>query len=137
MKLLSVPTNGTVPYLSEKLKDIYKSNISINNKEKKKASGVQIDEETVPHIWPNPGHETSLDPKRLCCYYPLDVASLFPVELLDIQPYHSVLDVCTAPGGKSLAFLQKLGLMNNSLGHLYCNDVHMLFIIIYSLSFFF
>lgn len=59
--------------------------------------------------WPAPGLATSLDPiSGLCCYYPLDVASLFPVLLLDVHPYHHVLDMCSAPGGKALAILQRL-----------------------------
>ncbi|KAJ3373001.1 NOL1/NOP2/Sun domain member 3 [Kappamyces sp. JEL0680] len=41
-------------------------------------------------------------------YYPLDAASLVSVQALDIQPDDRVLDVCAAPGGKSLAILQYL-----------------------------
>ncbi|XP_037083267.1 5-methylcytosine rRNA methyltransferase NSUN4-like [Pollicipes pollicipes] len=41
-------------------------------------------------------------------YYPLDGASLLPVLALDVQPGDEVLDLCAAPGGKSLAILQTL-----------------------------
>eukprot|EP01033_Poteriospumella_lacustris_P012601 gene12601-9015_t len=76
--------------------------------------------------WPSPGATTSLCPATsLCCYYPLDAASLFPVEALQVQPHHRVLDLCAAPGGKALAILQKLNLIggHGKAGSLTCNDV--------------
>jgi len=39
-------------------------------------------------------------------YYCMDAASLLPVLVLDVHPGDSVLDVCAAPGGKTLALLQ-------------------------------
>ncbi|XP_062581431.1 5-methylcytosine rRNA methyltransferase NSUN4-like [Saccostrea cucullata] len=50
-------------------------------------------------------------------YYLMDAASLLPVIALDIQEGDSVLDLCAAPGGKSLAILQTLQTEN-----LTCND---------------
>ena len=41
-------------------------------------------------------------------YYPMDGSSLLPVIALDLEPDCSVLDLCAAPGGKSLAILQTL-----------------------------
>jgi 16S rRNA C967 or C1407 C5-methylase (RsmB/RsmF family) len=41
-------------------------------------------------------------------HYLLDAASLLPVEALAVTPGHKVLDLCAAPGGKSLAILQHL-----------------------------
>jgi len=35
-------------------------------------------------------------------YYCMDGACVLPVLALDVQPFHSVLDVCSAPGGKAL-----------------------------------
>jgi len=32
----------------------------------------------------------------------MDGACVLPVIALDIQPFHSVLDLCSAPGGKAL-----------------------------------
>lgn len=41
-------------------------------------------------------------------YYALDGASLLPVLALDLQPGDRVLDLCAAPGGKTLIALQSL-----------------------------
>ena len=41
-------------------------------------------------------------------YYPMDGSSLLPVIALDVEPDCDVLDLCAAPGGKSLAILQTL-----------------------------
>jgi 16S rRNA C967 or C1407 C5-methylase (RsmB/RsmF family) len=38
----------------------------------------------------------------------MDAASLLPVLALNLQATESVLDLCAAPGGKSLAMLQTL-----------------------------
>lgn len=39
-------------------------------------------------------------------YYLMDAASLLPVLALGLQPGDTVLDLCAAPGGKTLALLQ-------------------------------
>uniref|UniRef100_A0A670YN55 5-cytosine rRNA methyltransferase NSUN4 n=2 Tax=Pseudonaja textilis TaxID=8673 RepID=A0A670YN55_PSETE len=39
-------------------------------------------------------------------YYLLDAASILPVLALNVQPGNIVLDLCAAPGGKTLALLQ-------------------------------
>ncbi|XP_012535775.1 5-methylcytosine rRNA methyltransferase NSUN4 [Monomorium pharaonis] len=41
-------------------------------------------------------------------YYLLDGASVLPVLALDVQPGDAVLDMCAAPGGKTLSILQTL-----------------------------
>ncbi|KAJ3595384.1 hypothetical protein NHX12_004688 [Muraenolepis orangiensis] len=46
------------------------------------------------------------DGHRLLGYYLLDAASVLPCLALDVQEGHSVLDLCAAPGGKTLALLQ-------------------------------
>jgi len=38
----------------------------------------------------------------------MDAASLLPVLALNLEPNDAVLDLCAAPGGKSLAILQTL-----------------------------
>jgi hypothetical protein len=66
--------------------------------------------------WPFPNSLSSLCPETgLSVYYPLDAASLFPVRALAVESHHSVLDLCAAPGGKSLAILQYLALQSSSL----------------------
>jgi 16S rRNA C967 or C1407 C5-methylase (RsmB/RsmF family) len=49
----------------------------------------------------------------------LDAASILAVEALDVQPNESILDICAAPGGKSIAILQKL----SPHGTLHCNEL--------------
>ncbi|XP_037259696.1 5-methylcytosine rRNA methyltransferase NSUN4 isoform X2 [Falco rusticolus] len=51
-------------------------------------------------------------------YYLMDAASLLPVLALNVQPDDSVLDLCAAPGGKTLALLQ-----TGVCGHLAANDI--------------
>lgn len=46
------------------------------------------------------------DVYRLLGYYLLDAASVLPCLALDVQEGHSVLDLCAAPGGKTLTLLQ-------------------------------
>ena len=46
------------------------------------------------------------DTYRLLGYYLLDAASVLPCLALDVQEGHTVLDLCAAPGGKTLALLQ-------------------------------
>lgn len=41
-------------------------------------------------------------------YYLLDGASILPILALDLQPGDTVLDMCAAPGGKTLTILQTL-----------------------------
>ncbi|XP_030060985.1 tRNA (cytosine(34)-C(5))-methyltransferase, mitochondrial [Microcaecilia unicolor] len=54
---------------------------------------------------------------KLKDYYLLNAASLLPVLALDAKDGEYILDMCAAPGGKSIAVLQCA-----SLGHLYCNE---------------
>jgi len=42
-------------------------------------------------------------------YYLMDAASILPIEALEIQPGEKVVDLCAAPGGKSLLCALKLG----------------------------
>lgn len=46
------------------------------------------------------------DRTGLLGYYLMDAASLLPCLALDVQEGHNVLDLCAAPGGKTLALLQ-------------------------------
>ncbi|NXO80186.1 NSUN4 methyltransferase, partial [Sitta europaea] len=58
------------------------------------------------------------DALGLLDYYLMDAASLLPVLALSVQPDDFVLDLCAAPGGKTLALLQ-----NGFCGYLAANDV--------------
>jgi hypothetical protein len=64
--------------------------------------------------WPSP----SVTAQGLMNYYLLDAASILPVEALAIQPGERVVDLCAAPGGKSLLCAYKL----NGHGVLIAND---------------
>lgn len=45
---------------------------------------------------------------QLLSYYVMDPASLFPAKQLQVQPGDKVLDMCAAPGGKTLILAQDL-----------------------------
>jgi hypothetical protein len=53
----------------------------------------------APSTYPPPPSDI---PTGLKQHYWLDLASLLPPLLLGVQPHHVVLDMCAAPGGKSL-----------------------------------
>ncbi|WNS46142.1 RsmB/NOP family class I SAM-dependent RNA methyltransferase [Paenibacillus sp. MMS20-IR301] len=53
-------------------------------------------------------------------YYIQEPSAMAPVELLDVQPGHRVLDLCAAPGGKSTQIAAKL----QGEGLLISNDLH-------------
>ena len=50
--------------------------------------------------------QPKMDENELYSYYLLDMASIFTAIALQPQDGHRVLDMCSAPGGKSLAILQ-------------------------------
>src|SRR5690606_36856380 len=58
------------------------------------------------------------DINQIYNYHLLDAASVIAVEALDIQPNDKVLDLCSAPGGKSIAIAQLL----STRGLLHCNE---------------
>nr|XP_033772460.1 5-methylcytosine rRNA methyltransferase NSUN4 isoform X2 [Geotrypetes seraphini] len=59
-----------------------------------------------------------LDSMGRLSHYLMDAASLLPVLALDVQPGDEVLDLCAAPGGKTLALLQM-----ERCRHLTANDL--------------
>lgn len=61
----------------------------------------------------------SLDAHGTKDYYILDAGSVLATEALSIQPSDRVLDLCAAPGGKTVSILQRLG----DGGHLTTNEV--------------
>lgn len=60
------------------------------------------------------------DSNNVCDSYMLDAASVLATEALELAHGDNVLDLCAAPGGKSLAILQQLGL---PVGRLTANEV--------------
>ncbi len=54
----------------------------------------------------------------LQCYYRMDPASVLPARALDVQSGDRVLDMCAAPGGKSLILAEALA----EQGHLTTNE---------------
>lgn len=46
------------------------------------------------------------DQDGLLGYYLMDAASVLPCLALNVQEGHNVLDLCAAPGGKTLALIQ-------------------------------
>ncbi|TKA63827.1 hypothetical protein B0A55_10195, partial [Friedmanniomyces simplex] len=56
-----------------------------------------------PQPRPAPSHLA-----HLLTHWNLDAASALVADLLDVRPGDSVLDLCAAPGGKSIALAQKL-----------------------------
>lgn len=55
---------------------------------------------------PQPVPSSSNMGKDLLTYWNLDAASVLSAHLLDVQPNDCVLDLCAAPGGKSVALTQ-------------------------------
>lgn len=66
-----------------------------------------------PGKFPSQRHQTG----RTKEYYILNASSLLPVLALDVKHGETVLDMCAAPGGKSVTLLQCA-----SPGHLHCNE---------------
>lgn len=62
-------------------------------------------------------------PDKLFSHYILDAASLIPVLLLQPQPTDSILDMCAAPGGKTIAIAQQLFSHPSFTSSLTCNEI--------------
>ncbi|WXR61318.1 RsmB/NOP family class I SAM-dependent RNA methyltransferase [Peptostreptococcaceae bacterium AGR-M142] len=73
--------------------------------------GYYYDEEEKPAK--NPLYHAGL-------YYIQEPSAMFPVEVLDIKENHKVLDLCAAPGGKSVQIASKL----KNTGLLVTNDIN-------------
>ena len=56
---------------------------------------------------------------HLGCIYSQEPSAMYPVEMLDIEQGDIVLDLCSAPGGKSIQILEKL----NGTGLLVANEI--------------
>ncbi len=84
-------------------------------------------ESSLQHPWEHYAGSFSLkqfispssDEDKLKEFYPLDGASLIPVKALDIREGENILDMCAAPGGKSLA----IAFLLQGSGKLVANDL--------------
>ncbi|XP_054624072.1 5-methylcytosine rRNA methyltransferase NSUN4 isoform X2 [Dunckerocampus dactyliophorus] len=97
--------------------------------EVEKRDDVVQQQSSLPHLSPNikcfvfpRGDITRFKPARpdmsgLLSYYLMDAASVLPCLALDVHEGHNVLDLCAAPGGKTLALLQ-----TQAIGFLCLND---------------
>lgn len=63
--------------------------------------------------------EIPRDENNLLQYYVMDLASIYVAQALDVQLGDSVLDMCAAPGGKTLILAEKMG----SEGELTANEL--------------
>ncbi|XP_029971262.1 5-cytosine rRNA methyltransferase NSUN4 [Salarias fasciatus] len=84
-------------------------------------SGLQLSPNIQCFVFPR-GDVTRFQPARpdlcgLLSHYLMDAASVLPCLALDVQEGHNVLDLCAAPGGKTLALLQ-----TQSISFLCVND---------------
>lgn len=61
---------------------------------------------------------STVDDVGLLDYYCMDGACILPILALDVQPFQSVLDLCSAPGGKALNMFLKCPYID-----LTCNDM--------------
>lgn len=64
--------------------------------------------------------QPSKDSNNVVDYYILDAGSVLATEALNIQPDEQVLDICAAPGGKTLSILQRL---DKKYGRLTSNEI--------------
>ncbi|XP_067946377.1 5-methylcytosine rRNA methyltransferase NSUN4-like [Watersipora subatra] len=123
---------GEVPYYAPDLYDYVPAVRKITSKEELEQDmerqmllldtdpGIEISSAghlTIPpklrcHIHPIGQSQSFYSPKvdesKLLTYYLLDAASILPVIALELRPIDTVLDMCAAPGGKSLAIAQCL-----------------------------
>ncbi|XP_029309527.1 5-cytosine rRNA methyltransferase NSUN4 isoform X1 [Cottoperca gobio] len=97
------------------------SDVSVSDLDGQQRSPLQLSTNIKCLVFPR-GDITRFKPARpdicgLLGYYLMDAASVLPCLALDVQEGHSVLDLCAAPGGKTLALLQ-----TQFIGFLCVND---------------
>jgi 16S rRNA C967 or C1407 C5-methylase (RsmB/RsmF family) len=73
-----------------------------------RTSTTEMSESSISEAPFPPPQAVSTSTLRLMTHWNLDAASLLVADLLDPQPGDKILDLCAAPGGKSLALAQLL-----------------------------
>lgn len=73
--------------------------------------------------WLEEKTEIPRTPEGLLSYYILDPASVLCARSLKVEPGQKVLDLCAAPGGKSLVLAQDLFVQDNSESELILNEL--------------
>lgn len=63
--------------------------------------------------------EVTRDSQGLLQYYIMDYASIFVAQALQVKSGHQVLDMCAAPGGKTLILAEQIG----EMGQLIANEL--------------
>nr|XP_057921971.1 5-methylcytosine rRNA methyltransferase NSUN4 isoform X2 [Doryrhamphus excisus] len=122
-------SQGCTDFITDPDREVQAGQVSECKVEKCDDDDVVEQQLSPPHLNPNikcfvfpRGDITRFKPARpdmsgLLRYYLMDAASVLPCLALDVHEGHNVLDLCAAPGGKSLALLQ-----TQAIGFLCLND---------------
>lgn len=94
---------------------------SVANLESKKWSAFSQKNELPGAYWipPEESCQTERNPDELLDVYIMDPASLMVARALEAQEGDRILDMCAAPGGKSLVLIEAL----KDDGEIFCNDL--------------
>lgn len=87
----------------------------------KKWKNLEVRPELPGCYWllPGAGISPERNPDELLDIYIMDPASVMVARALNVQPGDRVLDMCAAPGGKSLVLIENL----RDQGEIFCNDL--------------
>ncbi len=117
----------------QKLKSALLSHNEINEKQVRRYNTFSSTNEALSNLefipwlpyctWNTASDEIPRDPQQLLSYYVLDPASVLVAENLNVQPGEKVLDLCAAPGGKSLILAQALFRTSSENSQLILNEL--------------
>lgn len=77
---------------------------------------------TGDQTFPQPTRVSNTDGEALMNYWLMDLASVIAATALQVEPGHTVLDLCAAPGGKSVVLSQMLLSSQDPAGCLHSNE---------------
>lgn len=112
----------SIQHESEAEKESTDASMTSSDTDGPESSSLQLSSNIKCFVFPR-GDVTRFKPARpdkygLLSYYLMDAASILPCLALDVQEGQTVLDLCAAPGGKTLALLQA-----QSIRFLCLNDI--------------